>query len=199
VTTNPAAGLPFLNLAEATFDCTYGRGCDGICCREGRPPVDDDDVRRIEGRLQAVLPLLRPRARAAVERRGYLTRRRRHGRPTLRVAAGWCVFFNQGCVLHRIGAAEGDAFRYKPSLCALFPVQADPLDRWFVRQKGFNAEQWDLPCLDPATSARPAAESLVAEIALARRYTAEAAALARVARPERSEPAGPADRQMSGE
>ena len=24
------AGLPILNLREATFDCTYGRGCDGI-------------------------------------------------------------------------------------------------------------------------------------------------------------------------
>src|SRR5678815_5973254 len=113
-----ATGLPFLNLAEATFDCTYGRGCDGVCCREGRPPVDSDDIRRIEGGLPRFLPRLRPEARALVERKGYLTRRHRHGRPVLRVAAGWCVFFNHGCVLHAVGALEGDAFRYKPSLCA---------------------------------------------------------------------------------
>jgi len=165
--------------------------------------MDDDDVRRIESRLPAFLPLLRPEARAAVERRGYLTRRRRYGRPVLRVVAGWCVFFNGGCVPHRVGAEEGDAFRYKPSLCALFPIQADRHDRWYIRQKGFNRERWELGCLDPATSARPAAESLVAEIALARRYTEEAAAEARAARPSRSDRSGlpDADRtgQMSGE
>lgn len=172
------AGLPILNLREATFDCTYGRGCDGVCCREGRPPVDADDIRRIEGDLHAFLPLLRPEARARVERAGYLTRRHRHGRPVLRVAAGWCVFFNQGCVLHKVGAVHGNPFRYKPALCALFPIQADEHDRWYVRQKGFKGEKWDLVCLDPGTSARPAADSLQAEIALARRYAEEAAAAA---------------------
>lgn len=196
----PAAGLPFLNLGAATFDCTYGRGCEGVCCREGRPPVDADDVRRIESRRSLVLPMLRAEARVAVERRGYLTRARRHGRPVLRVVAGWCVFFNRGCVLHRAGAEEGDAFRYKPSLCALFPIQADRLDRWYVRQKGFNGERWDLACLDPASSARPAAESLAAEIALARRYTEEAAAEARAARARPAPPVPPTGPgQISGE
>lgn len=170
------AGLPILNLGEATFECTYGRGCDGLCCREGRPPVDADDIRRIDGELNTFLPLLRPEARSLVEREGFLTRRRRYGRPVLRVAAGWCVFFNRGCVLHRVGAMRGDPFRYKPALCALFPIQADERDRWYVRQKGFKGERWDLFCLDPGASARPAAESLRDEIALARRYTEEAAA-----------------------
>lgn len=168
--------LPILNLAEATFDCTFGRGCDGVCCREGRPPVDADDVRRIEGDLGTFLPLLRPEARALVGQKGYLTRRHRHGRPVLRVAAGWCVFFNQGCVLHKVGALRGDRFRYKPALCALFPIQADEQDRWYVRQKGFKGERWDLACLDPGASARPAADSLRDEIALARQYAEEAAA-----------------------
>lgn len=171
-------GLPILNLSAARFECTYGRGCDGICCREGRPPLDADDVDRIDSGLPRVLPLLRPQARALVERDGYLTRRRRYGRPVLRVSGGWCVFFNRGCVLHKVGLMEGDPFRYKPALCALFPIQADEQDRWYVRQKGFKGEQWDLPCLDPETSARPAAESLREEIALARRYTEEAAARA---------------------
>ena len=25
--------LPVLNLTEAKFECTYGRGCEGICCQ----------------------------------------------------------------------------------------------------------------------------------------------------------------------
>ena len=37
----------------------------------------------------------------------------------MRVVDGWCVFFNQGCVLHKLGASEGDKFRYKPAPCSL--------------------------------------------------------------------------------
>jgi hypothetical protein len=75
-----------------------------------------------------------------------------------------------------VGASEGDKFRYKPAVCSLFPIQMDQHDRWYVRQKGFNREKWDLFCLDPASSCVPAAESLRDEIALARRFTEEAAA-----------------------
>jgi hypothetical protein len=118
-------------------------------------------------------PLLRPAARRVVETEGFLSRRRKVGQPTLRVVEGWCVFFNQGCVLHKVGAAEGDKFRYKPAVCALFPITKDEHDRWYVRQKDLNGEIWDLFCLDPQASPRRAVDSLQEEIALARRYSAE--------------------------
>lgn len=158
-----------LNLAAARFECTFGRGCDGICCRNGRPIVYPEEAARLDEKLPRILPSLRAAARALVEDRGYLSGRGKCGLPMTRVAAGWCVFFNQGCVLHRIGAAEGDPFRYKPSVCSLFPLDKGANGEWRVRQKGYAGEIWDLFCLDPAASPKPAAESLIAEIALARR------------------------------
>ncbi|HJQ81462.1 MAG TPA: DUF3109 family protein [Lacipirellulaceae bacterium] len=165
--------LPILNLAEARYECTYGRGCDGICCREGRPPVYPEEAQRIDANLEKIVPLLRAEARAVVQKKGYLSRRIRAGQPTLRNAGGWCVFFNQGCVLHKMGAAEGDKFRYKPCICSLFPIQADEHGNWYIRQKGFKNEKWDLFCLDPAASAVPGAESLKEELALAQRFENE--------------------------
>jgi hypothetical protein len=162
--------LPILNLNEATFECTFGRGCDGVCCREGRPPVYPEEIEIITANLERFLAPLRPEARAVVKRRGFLVpRRRRAGQPVMRGAAGWCVFFNGGCVLHRLGAAEGDKYRYKPSICALFPIQQDQSDRWYIRQKGYKGESWPLFCLDPCNSPLSARESLVDEIALAKR------------------------------
>lgn len=168
--------LPILNLEQATYECTYGRGCDGVCCKEGRPLVYADEIARIEGHLGTLLPRLRPDARAAVERKGFLSGRRRLGQATMRNVGGWCVFFHGGCVLHTAGEEEGDKFRYKPAVCALFPIQQDERDRWYVRQRGFHRERWDLFCLDPANSTRPAAETLRDEIALARRFDDEARA-----------------------
>ena len=87
-----------------------------------------------------------------------------------RVSDGWCVFFNEGCVLHRLGVAEGDPFRFKPAACSLFPLARDERDRWYVRQKGYKGEVWDLRCLDPAASGAPAVQqSLAAEIGFAGR------------------------------
>ena len=165
--------LPVVNLAGARYECIYGRGCDGICCQNGRPGLYPDEVERLDEHLNRFLPELRPQAREVIEASGYLSRRTRHGLPMLRVVDGWCVFFHQGCVLHKVGAAEGDKYRYKPAACALFPLARDEEDRWYVRQAGFLEEKWDLFCLDPRQSAVPAAESLREEIALAARYTAE--------------------------
>ena len=167
--------MNILNLARARFECTYGRGCDGICCREGRPLVYADEVERVERLLPALLPTLRPEAQAAIRRRGWLTRRRRYGERVVRNAGGWCVFFERGCVLHRAGAAEGDPFRYKPAVCSLFPIQSDPQGRWYVRQKGYKGEKWDLFCLAPAKAPKQASETLGAEIALAEKFDSEAA------------------------
>ena len=168
--------LNVVNLGTATFECIYGRGCDGICCQNGRPPVEPDEAKLMSDNLPRILPLLRPDARALVERDGFLSNRKKTGHPMLRVAGGWCVFFNEGCVLHKIGAAEGQSFRYKPAACALFPLErSDATGEWFVRQWGYKGEQWDLFCLNPKQSPRPAADSLREEIALAASYDAAAA------------------------
>jgi Fe-S-cluster containining protein len=174
--------LPVLNLSEAKYECTFGRGCDGICCRNGRPAVYADEVQRIDGHLDKLLPELRPAARAVVKQKGYLSRWRKLGHPMLRVVDGWCIFFNQGCVLHKVGAAEGDKYRYKPSMCALFPLSKDDDGNWYVRQYGYKDEIWDLFCLRPDASTPPATETLREEIRLAARYEREAAREARRAR-----------------
>jgi hypothetical protein len=166
-----AIELPIINLDAAKFECTFGKGCAGECCREGRPPVYPEEVANLTANLQQFLPLMRPAARAVVERNGFLVpRQRRLGQRVMRVAEGWCVFFNQGCVLHQVGASQGDKFRYKPSLCALFPIQQDSQDRWYVRQQGYKRERWNLFCLNPHYSAIPAADSLRDEIALAQKF-----------------------------
>jgi Protein of unknown function (DUF3109) len=171
--------LPVVNLAEARFECTYGRGCEGACCRDGRPPVYPDEVDILSANLGRFLPRMRPAARRVAERDGFLVpRRRRVGQPMLRVVDGWCIFFHDGCVLHRAGHEEGDTYRYKPAVCALFPIQRDPHGSWFVRQKGFKGEDWDLPCLDPAGTTVPAAGSLLDELALAKRFDEEAEIIA---------------------
>src|SRR3981081_4432117 len=109
--------LPVINLQEAKFECIYGRGCDGICCQNGRPSVYPAEVERLDENLHKFLPELRPEARKLIEMDGYVSNRRKDGLPMLRVVAGWCVFFNKGCVLHKIGAVEGDKYRYKPAPC----------------------------------------------------------------------------------
>lgn len=165
--------LSIINLAEARYECTYGRGCDGICCREGRPLVYPEEIDRLQADMKKFWHLLRPEARTLIEKKGFLTQRRRLGERTLRSVAGWCAFFNQGCVLHKVGAEEGDPFKYKPAVCALFPIQMDAQDRWYVRQRGYKGEKWDLFCLDPQSTSVPAEKSLQAEIALAQRFDEE--------------------------
>ncbi len=176
-----ATSLPVINLSAATFECVFGRGCDGICCRNGRPGIYPEEEETLAEGLRKFLPHLRPAARAVVEKRGCLSNRRRGGLPMLRVVDGWCVFFHEGCVLHKVGAAEGDPYRYKPAACALFPLAKNATDRWYVRQWGVENERWDLFCLNPAASRRPAAESLAGELKLAARYDREAAQEARQA------------------
>jgi hypothetical protein len=168
--------LPVLNLNSATYECTFGRGCDGVCCREGRPLVYADEIARIGENLSKFRPLMRPEASRMAARKGFLSGRRRLGQELMRVVGGWCIFFNQGCVLHRVGVAEGDKFRYKPAVCSLFPIQQDGRDNWYIRQKGFKGERWDLFCLDPQNTARRAEESLQEELALAKRFDDEAKA-----------------------
>jgi hypothetical protein len=165
-----AMALPVLNLAEATFECTFGRGCPGVCCQNGRPPVKPDEAARIDRNLHKFLPLLTPQARAVVEKGGYVSRRVKAGSPMLRVVGGWCVFFNEGCVLHKVGMQEGDKFRYKPAPCSLFPLEHDDHGSWYVRQHGYRGEQWtDLFCLAPDNTTKKASATLGEEIAFAQK------------------------------
>jgi hypothetical protein len=124
--------LPILNLTEARYECTYGRGCDGICCREGRPILYPEEIENLDANLPRIVPLLRPEAQAVVRRKRYMSDRRRLGHPVLRNVAGWCIFFNEGCVLHKLGESEGDRYRYKPAVCSLFPIQSDDGGNWYV-------------------------------------------------------------------
>lgn len=158
--------LTVVNADVATFDCSFGRGCEGICCKNGRPSVGPDEVERITALLPRVLPLLRPVARAVVESDGFVSNRTKLGQPMVRVAGGWCVLFNGGCTLHTVGAEDGDPLAYKPSQCALFPLEKGDAG-WYVRQWGYEGEQWDLFCLNPKNTPRPAVESLAGELALA--------------------------------
>jgi hypothetical protein len=171
------------NADTATFDCSFGRGCDGPCCRNGRPSVGPAEEARIRDLLPRLLPLLRPDARQLVEADGFLSSRTKLGRPMVRVAGGWCAFFNAGCVLHTLGAEDGDPLRYKPVQCALFPLEAGKGGAWYVRQWGYEREEWDLFCLNPANTTRPAVEALAGELALAATGDA-AAAFARGPKPK---------------
>jgi hypothetical protein len=127
-------------------------------------------MQRIDERLEGLLPMLRPEARVIVTRLGYLSRRRKAGERMMRVVGGWCVFFNRGCTLHRLGDSEGSATRYKPWMCAVFPLAKDAPGRWYVRQKGYKREVWNLPCLDPETSVVGARDSLRQEIELVEQW-----------------------------
>lgn len=127
----------------------------------------ENEEAAITARIDALLPLMRPAAAALTTKSGFMSRRRKAGTHTLRVVDGWCVFFNSGCVLHRLGAAEGETFRYKPFACATFPLERHPTRGWYVRQKGLLGEIWDLPCLDPAGGHQPAASTLHDELRLA--------------------------------
>ncbi len=160
--------LALTNADTATFDCSFGRGCEGICCRNGRPSVGPDEQAIIQSVMPRVMPLLRPDARKVIEADGFVSARAKLGQPMVRVVGGWCAFFNQGCTLHTIGAEDGESYQYKPTQCALFPLEpSDTAGEWYVRQWGLEGEQWDLFCLNPANSTRSASESLTPELVLA--------------------------------
>jgi hypothetical protein len=160
--------LTVLNAATATFDCSFGRGCEGVCCRNGEPSVTPAEVDRIDGVLDRVRPLLRPEAVAVLDAGGWLSDQQKLGLPMARVADGWCVFFNAGCTLHKLGADDGDFARYKPIQCVLFPLEPTGDGTWYVRQWGYHEEEWDdLFCLNPANTRRQAVEALAPEMQVA--------------------------------
>lgn len=160
----PPPSLPVVNLETARFRCVFPV-CGGICCKNGRPPVEPAEAARIDASLARILPLVRPGARARIERDGWLTNRRKEGHRTIAVDGGWCVFENGGCTLQKLGMAEGEPWRLKPLACVKFPLDKTRDGTWFVRQHGERGEAWDLFCLDPGADPTPARESLEDEMA----------------------------------
>ncbi len=167
----PPTGIEIENAATARFECVFP-SCGGICCKNGRPPVEPGEQRRIAANLAKFLPHLRKAARKVIETRGFMTRRLKAGRPMLAVSEGWCVFENQGCVLHKVGALEGDRFKYKPWHCAVFPLERRSKGKWFFRQWKHRGEAWDLFCLDPKESPKKAAATCAGETEFAERLDA---------------------------
>ena len=160
--------LQLLNSDTATFDCTFGRGCEGDCCTNGRPGLRPQEQSLIRKNLHKILPLLKPEARKLIEKQGIVTRRTRDELPLAAVIKGWCVYFNQGCALHKAGAVEGDALKYKPRQCAVFPLLWNDDGQWYVRQWGYEKETWDdLHCLNPNKTSAKATETLKNELNLA--------------------------------
>jgi Protein of unknown function (DUF3109) len=154
-------------LDTAHFECVFPT-CGGICCQNGRPPLEKDEDERIAQNLDKFLPHLRPEARTRIESKGYLTKRMKEGLPSLAVVKEWCVFHNEGCVLHKVGALEGDKWKYKPWRCVAFPLERSPKGEWHVRQWRVKGEAWDLFCLNPKESPKLARETLSQEIEFVR-------------------------------
>lgn len=171
----PRLPLVLANAATARFECTYGRGCEGVCCSNSTPPVDSDKQALINGILPKVLPLLRPGARSLIEAKGYIDPEEVHeGNPSIRVESDWCVFFNKGCVLHQLGMEQGDSTLYKPVACYLFPIDRDSSGQWYVRQHGVDDEQWtELFCLAGTPDLPLAVETLGFEMEMAAREDAK--------------------------
>jgi len=160
----PPPSLAIENLATARFKCVFPV-CGGICCKNGRPPVEPGEIERIASNLHRFLPYLRAAARKFLEKNSWLTKRIAAGCQTIAVTSGWCVFFNEGCTLQKVGMAEGEPWKYKPAVCIQFPLVKTRRGQWFVRQWGHRGEEWDLFCLNPDENPARASQSLADEIA----------------------------------
>jgi hypothetical protein len=162
--TDPPDQVAIEGLDSARFECVFPT-CGGICCVNGRPPVEPGEEDRIAENLAKIVPHLRPEAKLRVAAKGFMTNRIKEGRRSLAVVGDWCVFHNDGCVLHKVGAEEGDKWKYKPWRCIAFPLERSPAGKWHVRQWGVRGEAWDVFCLDPAESPKTARATLREEVA----------------------------------
>ena len=162
--------LTVVNAATATFDCSFGRGCEGLCCKQGEPSVSAAEQATIETVLPRLREHLRPAALKMIDEAGWLSGEIKLGQPMIRTEGEWCVFFNAGCTLHKLGMLDGDFAQYKPTQCVLFPLEPNGDGTWYVRQWHENDEQWnDLFCLNPANTPLKAVETLAPELIYAER------------------------------
>lgn len=152
---------------EQKFECTFGTTCEGNCCRS-RPHVLPEDIQAIESVLHRAIPLMRSEAQDLVIDKGYLSALKVEGHPTLRtINYSLCVFFNKGCVLHKLGALEGDPFLYKPVRCILFPIGRNDDGSYGLVRKPAEADPDLFPCLTQAEgSDKTTSQSLKAEFAM---------------------------------
>lgn len=153
-----------INARQARFRCDYP-ACEAKCCSSSRPTLEAAELARVLGNLHKFLPLLRQRARDVIGAAGITTRRRKHNCASVAVVDGRCLFYNEGCVLHKVGASEGDRWRYKPWRCITFLLTTCGDGEWYVRQWGPHGERWDVGCLGPRRTRERAAPHLSAEIA----------------------------------
>jgi Fe-S-cluster containining protein len=165
---NPDDAPPLIqieNAHAARFRCVFPV-CGGLCCKTGRPSVTPDDVERIRRDYDKFVPLMRPDVRRFLKRHPWLSSRKKDRNRTLSVAGGWCVFYNDGCILQKVGMDEGEPWRYKPDVCVRFPIEPvrNREGHYYVRQWEYRGEGWDLFCLNPAEDPTPVTESLKAEI-----------------------------------
>jgi hypothetical protein len=70
---------------------------------------------------------------------------------------------------NKVGAEDGDPYKYKPTYCSLFPLDRNEHDEWFVRQWDYEDEDWDLFCLNPKATSKKAAVTLQPELKLLNR------------------------------
>ena len=169
-------GLPIVNLDEARFECTFGRGCDGVCCKEGRPLVYPDEVGRIAEALEKLQVEAPPRGPGGRGEEGVPQRPASPGPPRPAQRRRLVPVLPRGMPPAPTRAGGRGQVPVQAGRLLLFPIQQDEHDRWYIRQRGFHRETWDLFCLDPRIHPRPAAETLVEEIALAKRFDDEAKA-----------------------
>lgn len=158
--------LNILNLETATFKCVFPI-CGGACCKDGEPGVEPAEIAKIEANLEKFRPHLRPAAQEYLRHNYFMSDKIKAGRRSLPVVEDWCVFFNEGCILHKVGAVEGDKFAYKPWLCVTFPLERNSGEDWHIAQWGQYDEDWQIFCLNPAETALKGAETLQDEIAFA--------------------------------
>ncbi|MBI3039113.1 DUF3109 family protein [bacterium] len=153
------------NLSTAKYKCHFP-ACGGVCCKNGRPGLTLGEIDLIRDNLGKFVSLMRLPAQVRLKKNGFITKRVKEGRRTMAVVEGWCIFANEGCVLQKVGTSEGEKWKYKPHRCVLFPITTD-IDEteWYVRQKGYKEESWDLFCLNRSQNEKiPATESLKEEI-----------------------------------
>jgi len=160
--------LTVLNAETAHFECVFPT-CGGACCKGSRPPATPAEVAHLEALLPRVLERLRPSARRTIEKRGFVTRRKKSGNATVAIDGGACVFFHEGCTLHVLAVEEGlDRFAHKPWACTIFPLERHDTQTWHVRQHGEHGEAWnELPCLAPTASEKLGVSTLGPELAFA--------------------------------
>ncbi|MBF0545339.1 MAG: DUF3109 family protein [Candidatus Riflebacteria bacterium] len=162
-----------VNLNQAKFKCHFPK-CGGNCCKNGRPGLAKEEISIIENNLEKFKLLMRPEALKTLNQKGFLTKRIKGGRQTMAVSGSWCIFANEGCVLQKVGNEEGEKWKYKPFFCVLFPISRDGEGTdWYIRQKGYKGEEWDLYCLERTpTEKQPAINGLSDELDYLEKYLA---------------------------